>query len=78
MMYGIMQKTTVYLPKVLKAALARTASATGSSEAEVIRAAISRATSQAAPPRPRLPLFRSRTPDLAERVAAALKGFGER
>lgn len=69
-----MTKTTVYLPKGLKAALKRVAKVTGSSEATVIREAIERATGAAATPRPRLPLFRSQTPDLAERVDEVLAG----
>lgn len=78
-----MVKTTVYLPKRLKAALKRTAEAAGSSEADVIRSAIERATGDAAAPRPRLPLFHSRAADLAERSGDALAGsdgpaFGDR
>jgi hypothetical protein len=78
-----MTKTTVYLPKALKAALKRAAAVSGASEATVIRDAIARATGDAASPRPRLPLFRSRATGLAERVDDALAGsgsprFGER
>jgi hypothetical protein len=80
-----MEKTTVYLPKRLKAALKRTAEAAGSSEAAVIREAIERATGEAAAPRPRLPLFHTPGADLAERVDEALAGgsgrgpaFGDR
>lgn len=76
-MYG-MKRTTVYLPDDLKAALERTAAAQGSSEAEVIRSALSAATAEQAHPRPRLPLFDSGDPTLAERVDDALAaGFGE-
>lgn len=64
-MHGI-EKTTVYLPESLKVAVKRAASATGTSEAGLIRNALERATSEAVAPRPRLPLFRSRTPNLAE------------
>jgi hypothetical protein len=71
-----MGKTTVYLRKRLKAALKRAAEAAGSSEAAVIREAIERATGEAAAPRPRLPLFTSRAPDLAERVDEALRASG--
>ena len=71
-----MHKTTVYLPKRLKAALKRTAAATGSSEAALIRDALERATNAAAAPRPRLPLFRSRASRLAEGVDEALGGSG--
>ena len=80
--YG-MEKTTVYLPAALKAALKRAAAASKSSEAALIREAIERLAGATAAPRPRLPLFRSQSPDLAERVDDALAGverpgFGER
>ena len=76
-MYG-MKRTTVYLPDDLKAALERTAAAQGTSEADVIRSALAAATSSHAYPRPRLPLFDSGDPTLAETVDAALAaGFGE-
>lgn len=79
-----MEKTTVYLPKPLKVALQRAAASTGVSEAALIRDAIERATSDAAAPRPTLPLFRSKAPVLSERVDEALAGkagvasFGDR
>lgn len=76
-MYG-MEKTTVYLPDELKAALARTAKAGATSEANVIRQAIAAYTRDAVGPRPRLPLFRSAEPGLADDVDAALEGFGDR
>lgn len=79
-MYGIMygmHKTTVYVPEDLKRALARMAAARGQSKAELIRDALRAATSLGAPARPRLPLFESRKPRLAERVEEALAGFGE-
>lgn len=75
-MYG-MHKTTVYVPEDLKRALARMAAAKGQSKAELIREALRAATSLGAPTRPRLPLFESRKPRLAERVEEALAGFGE-
>lgn len=75
-MYG-MQKTTVYVPGALKAALARTAAARQCSEAELIREALRAVTERSEPPRPRLPLFRSGKPRLAERADKALAGFGE-
>lgn len=75
-MYG-MNKTTVYIPDELKRSLARIASARGCSEAELVREALHMLTAAAVPPRPRLPLFKSRKPRLAERVDAALAGFGE-
>ena len=76
-MYG-MKRTTVYLPEELKQALERTAVAQGRSEAEVMRAALAAATAEHAHPRPRIPLFASGDPTLAERVDEALaEGFGE-
>jgi hypothetical protein len=75
-MYG-MQKTTVYIPEDVKRALSRIAAARGVSEAELIRQALQTLTAQAAPPRPRLPLFKSGKPRLAEQVDEALAGFGE-
>ena len=46
-------------------------------EAELIREALRAVTAHSAPPRPRLPLFKSGKPRLAERVDEALAGFGE-
>lgn len=77
MMYG-MVRTTVYLPDELKQALKRTAAARGLSEAEVIRSALLSATAESAYPAPRVPLFKSGDPTLAERVDDELAaGFGE-
>ena len=76
-MYG-MRRTTIYLPDELKAALERTAASQGTSEAEVVRAALADATRDHAHPRPRLPLFDSGDPTLAERADDELAaGFGE-
>jgi hypothetical protein len=76
-MYG-MKRTTIYLPDELKAALERTAAAEGKSEAEIVRSAVASATAEHAHPRPRLPLFESGDPTLAERVDEELAdGFGE-
>ena len=78
--YGIvygMEKTTLYLPPELKRAVEETAAARGCSEAEVIREAIALAT-RGSTPRPRVPLFASGKPTLAENVDKALRGFGER
>jgi Arc/MetJ-type ribon-helix-helix transcriptional regulator len=69
-----MQKTTVYIPEDVKRALGRAAAARGVSEAELIREALRALTAQTTPPRPRLPLFRSGNPRLAERVEEALLG----
>ena len=76
MMYG-MQKTTVYIPEDVKRALGRTAAARGVSEAELVREALRAFTSKTAPPHPRLPLFKSGKPRLAERIDEALLEFGE-
>jgi hypothetical protein len=75
-MYG-MQKTTVYVPKDLKRALARAAAAKGQSEAQLIRDALRAATEAHAAPRPRLPLFASGKPHISVDVERALAGFGE-
>lgn len=73
-----MQKTTVYLPDDLKAALERTAAATRRSEAELIREGIRLVTEKQAAPKPTLPLFASGDPELSRSVDEALAGFGER
>ena len=69
-----MEKTTVYLPEALKAAVAMEARRRGVPEAEVIRNAIAAAVSR---PRPRPGLFASDQP-FADRVEELLAGFGER
>lgn len=71
-----MTKTTVYLPRELKRALARTARQRGCSEAALLREAVARITSDADTPAPTLPLFRSAGPSIAEDIDAALDGFG--
>ena len=73
-----MEKTTVYLPEGLKTALRRTARSTGRSEAELIREGIGMVTGTHRIAEPKLPLFESGQPDLAERVDELLPGFGER
>ena len=77
MMYG-MQKTTVYLPQELKRALAELAVRRGQSEADLVRQALTTLTASEGPPAPRLPLFRSGKPSLAEQVDERLRGFGRR
>jgi hypothetical protein len=72
-----MEKTTVYLHKDLKRKLKSAAAARGVSEAELIREAVRRLTDATIPPRPRVALFKSGKPGLAERVDEALEGFGE-
>lgn len=69
-----MQKTTLYLPHDLKAAVERQARQRGVAEAQVIREAISAAVVR---PAPRAGLFESKE-RLASRVDELLEGFGER
>jgi ribbon-helix-helix CopG family protein len=71
-----MEKTTVYLPDDLKRALKRTAAREGRSEADLIREGVRLVTERQAP-EPRIPLFSSGQPDLAENVDKYLVGFGE-
>jgi len=71
-----MKKTTLYLPDDLKRALERVARARSCSEADVVREAL-RTLAQEELVRPKLPLFESGDPDLAERVDELLAGFGE-
>ncbi|HEY7847491.1 MAG TPA: CopG family transcriptional regulator [Candidatus Limnocylindria bacterium] len=73
-----MEKTTVYLPDELKRALRRTAQASGRSEAELIREGVGLVVGTHRVAEPRLPLFESGHPDLAERADELLAGFGER
>lgn len=75
---GGMEKTTVYLPGDLKKALRRAALATGRSEAELIREGVGLVTGTHRIAEPRIPLFESGQPDLADRVDEMLGGFGER
>jgi len=74
-MYG-MKRTTIYLPDKLKSNLARAAQDEGRSEADIIREGVERLL-EARQPEPRLPLFSSGKPDLAERTDELLAGFGE-
>ena len=69
-------KTTVYLPPELRQALKRVAGQRQCSEAALLREAISRLTGEAGAPAPKLPLFRSSGPSIAEDVDRALEGFG--
>ncbi|MBV8928848.1 MAG: CopG family transcriptional regulator [Mycobacteriaceae bacterium] len=71
-----MDKTTVYLPDDLKAAVKRTAEMRGISEAEVIRESIRTAVGGVRP-RPRGGLYSGSEP-IAERADELLKGFGQR
>jgi len=71
-----MEKTTLYLPPELKAAVKRVASQRGISEAEVIRESL-RATVGHVRPLPRGGLFASAAP-IARQAEQHLPGFGER
>lgn len=71
-----MTKTTVYLTPALKRALTRLARQRRCSEAELLREAVARLAGEADAPVPRLPLFRSTGPAIAEDVDRALEGFG--
>jgi plasmid stability protein len=73
-----MRKTTICLPDELKAALSRAASARGCSQAELLREALRNVLATTTAPQPRLPLFHSRKPSLAQQLDRALAGFGER
>jgi hypothetical protein len=73
-----MQKTTVYLPPELKRALTRLARQRRCSEAAVLRDAVARLAGESAAPVPKLPLFRSGGPSIAEDLDRALDGFGTR
>lgn len=71
-----MEKTTLYLPADLKAAIKRAAIDRGVSEAEVIRDSL-RTTVGRQRPRPRAGLFASGAP-IARDADEHLVGFGER
>lgn len=71
-------KTTVYLPYELKEALRQLAWQRQCSEAELLREAVARITSEGAAVSPTLPLFRSSGPSIAEDIDDALEGFGSR
>jgi hypothetical protein len=72
-----MEKTTVYLAGTQKRALERASEASGRSEADLIREGVDLVVAQHRVAEPRLPLFESHRPDLAEHVDDALDGFGE-
>lgn len=75
---GGMRKTTVYLPDQLKDRLSRLAVDSGRSEADLIREGIELVSGRVGGATPRLPLFESGEPELAERADQHLSGFGER
>ena len=72
-----MLKTTVYIPEDLKRTLGQVAAARGISEAELIREALRAVAGDPSSRLPRLPLFTSGKPGLAEEVDKALAGFGK-
>ena len=77
--YGIdtpVEKTTVYLPRDLKRALARLAHDRGCSEAALVREAVSQLMREGEAPAPRLPLFRAAGPSITADADRALEGFG--
>jgi hypothetical protein len=76
--YGVMRKTTLYLPDELKTELERWAAETGRSEAELVRESLRQALTRRAPPPPTIPIFVSDDPHFAERVDEYLARFGER
>ena len=75
-MYGV-KRTTIYLPDELKSALARAAREDHRTEADLIREGVDLLL-RSREPEPRLPLFASGHPDLAEKAEELLAGFGER
>jgi len=74
----MMVRTSVSLPEDLKRRLREVAAAEGRSEAELIREGVQRVVSRRSTRPPRIPLFSSDDPCLAERVEEYLHGFGER
>lgn len=72
-MYGMTQKTTIYLPDELKASVEREARRRRCSEAQVIRDAIAVAVSR---PSPSFGVLAGEP--IADRVDELLAGFGER
>jgi plasmid stability protein len=73
-----MNKTTFYLPDDLKRSLRMMAAASGRSEADLIREAISAQVQAHTRPRPQGQLFESGEPSLAVSAEEALAGFGDR
>ncbi len=71
-----MEKTTIYLPDDLKAAVKRAAAQQNVSEAEVIRQSLRQVVGEVRP-RPRGGLYSSGQP-IARHADELLSGFGER
>jgi hypothetical protein len=72
----LVEKTTLYLPQDLKAAIKRAAVARGVSEAEVIRQSIQEGLAERRP-RPKGALFSGGRPT-ARDAEQLLRGFGDR
>ena len=73
----VMERTTVYLTREMRVALKETARRRRVSEAELIREGVRIVTAEEPHPQPRVPLFSSGQPTLADRVDQELDGFGE-
>jgi hypothetical protein len=72
----LVKKTTLYLPDELKGRIERLAKSTARSEADVMRSALAAYTEEERPA-PRVGLFGSGKPELAERTEEILaEGFG--
>ncbi|MGI8608007.1 MAG: ribbon-helix-helix domain-containing protein [Candidatus Dormibacteria bacterium] len=71
-----MKRTTIYLPEQLKTKLERAAAQDGRTEADLVREGVERLL-ELREPHPRLPLFASGQPGLAENAEELLAGFGE-
>jgi hypothetical protein len=76
-MYGIMKKTTIYLPDELKKRVEQAAAEKGWSEADVIREAIDVSVRPRSEPRIPLPGMTLGDPTIAARAGDLLDGFGE-
>jgi hypothetical protein len=73
-----MKKVRVRLSRELKDRLKQAAEASGKSEAELICEGVSSVVNAELAPKPRIPLFSSGDPTLAERVDESLaEGFGK-
>jgi hypothetical protein len=78
MTYGVMKKTTLYLPDRLKQRIEEVALQEGRSEADVIRDAIAAGMARRSPaPRVPLPGVGLGDPSIAERAGDLMDGFGQ-
>jgi len=73
-----MKTAVVHFPEELKADLERVAESEGRTEEDLILEGVRRVVELHGAPPPRIPLFSSGDPTLAERTDELLKGFGER